>query len=175
MKKLFLVLSIVSYCFAGQAQEKITQDQAISICAQQMAAFTKSVSGFYKRGMSYDQFQTTLCGKLQPVKEGSNQLRVAYNFLTQGVSNDFIIKTYKGREVADVMNFLLNAHSKGIESDGSELFGGRTGTTNSSLAKNADACHWYQFWCLVQEFANWVVANWPAISQIIATIMTLFP
>ncbi|MFT3910530.1 MAG: hypothetical protein QM737_13980 [Ferruginibacter sp.] len=174
MKKLFLVLSIVSYCFTGHAQQ-VTKEQAISICAQEMAAFTKAVSGFYKKGMSYDQFQTTLCGKLQPTAEGGNQLKVAYNFLTQGASNDFIIKNYRGREVADVMNYLQNAHKKGVESDGSELFGGKTGTSNSGLAKNANGCHWYQFWCLVQEFANWVVANWPTISQIITFIMTLFP
>ncbi len=174
MKKLFLVLSIVSYCFVGYAQQ-VTKEQAISICAQEMAAFTKAVSGSYQKGMSYGQFQTTLCGKLLPTTEGANQLRVAYNFLTQGASNDFIIKNYRGREVADVMNYLQNAHKKGLESDGSELFGGKTGTANSGLAKNADGCHWYQFWCLVQEFANWVVANWEVIVQIIGVILNGLP
>jgi hypothetical protein len=168
MKKLFFVLSIVSYCFAGFAQQKITQDQAKSICAQQMAAFTRAVSGAYQKGSSYDQFQYALCGRSAVTTEGVNQLKVAYNFLTQGVSNDFIIKNYSGKEVAASMNYLSNLHSKGIASDGSELFGGNTGTSNNALAKNADGgCKWYQFWCLVQEFANWVVDNWPVISQIL--------
>lgn len=166
MKKVLLVLSIMTYCLSGSAQ-KITKEQAQSICAQQMAAFTKAVSPAYKKGISYEQFQTVLCGKSLPTKEGSNQLKVAYNFLTQGVTNDFIIKNYTGAEVAACMKVLMNLHEKGIESDGSELFGGKTGTDNNGLAKLDGGCHWYQFWCHVQTFANWVVANWPIIAQIL--------
>lgn len=174
MKKLFLVLSIVSYCLTGFAQQKITAEQAKSICAQQMAAFTKGVSGSYKSGMSYDQFQYALCGRSAVSVEGVNQLRVAYDFLTQGVTNDFIIRNYAGKEVAASMNFLSNLHKKGIVSDGSELFGGKTGTDNSALSKNANGdCRWYQFWCLVQEFANWLVNNWPAIQQILIFILSI--
>ncbi|MEO7524165.1 MAG: hypothetical protein ABIT58_08730, partial [Ferruginibacter sp.] len=93
----------------------------------------------------------------------------------QGATNDFIIKNYRGREVADVMSYLLNAHNKGIESDGSELFGGKTGIANNGLAKNDTGCKWYEVWCHLENFANWVVANWAVIAQIIATIVALFP
>jgi hypothetical protein len=177
MKKVFLVLSIVTYCLTGMAQEKITAALARSICAQEMAAFTRVVSGAYQKGYTYDQFQFTLCGKLQPTAEGANQLKVAYNFLTQGATSDFILKNYSGKEVAASLSYLSNLHKKGIESDGAELFGGKTGTTNTSLAKNAEGgCKWYQFWCLMQGFANWVVANWPVISQILATFgLVLLP
>ena len=176
MKKLFLVLSIVSYCLTGLAQQKVTAEQAKSICAQQMAAFTKLVSGSYKNGMSYDQFQYVLCGKSAVSVEGVNQLRVAYNYLTQGVTSDFIIRNYPGKEVAASMNFLSNLHKKGIVSDGAELFGGKTGTENTALAKNSDGkCKWYQFWCLLQEFANWLEDNWPVIEQIIIIILSIFP
>lgn len=174
MKKVFLGLAILTYCLTGMAQTKITPEQARSICAQQMAAFTKAVSGSFQKGSSFDQFQFALCGKFKPTVEGANQLRVAHNFLTQGVSNDFIIRSYNGKEIAASMNYLLNLHNKGFESDGAELFGGITATENSSLAKNAEGpCRWYQFWCLTQAFANWVVANWTVIAQIIATIMQI--
>lgn len=166
MKKVFLVLSIVSICLSGMAQQKITQEQARSICAQEMASFTKVVSGAYKKGMSYDAFQYTLCGKWQPAIEGSNQLKTAFNFLSAGTTTDQIIKTYDGKEVAAAMNFLSQMHNKGVASDGSELFGGKTGVINNVYGKEAGGCRWYQFWCLVQEFANWVVENWPVISQI---------
>ena len=172
MKKVLLGLSILTYCLSGHAQ-KITKEQAQSICAEQMAAFTKAVSPAYKKGISYEQFQSTLCGQLVPTKEGGNQLRVAYNFLNQGTSNDYIIRTYTGTEVAACMKFLSGLHDKGLESDGSELFGGKTGTENNGLAKLGDAgCHWYQFWCLLQQAANWVYNNWPLIAQI---INLLFP
>lgn len=171
MKKVFLVLAIVSYCLTGLAQEKITKEQARLICAQEMAAFTRAVSGVYQKGISYGQFQSALCSSSLVTAEGVGQLKVAYNFLTQGVSNDFIIKTYQGKEVAASLSYLSNLHKKGISSDGSELFGGKTGTANNNLAKNADGgCKWYQFWCLVQEFANWVINNW----QVIQDILTFF-
>jgi hypothetical protein len=171
MKKVLLILSILSYCLSGNAQ-KITKEQAQSICAQQMAAFTRAVSPAYKKGISFDQFQSALCGQLIPTREGGNQLRAAYNFLNQGTSNDYIVKTYNGTEIAASFKVLSDLHSKGLESDGSELFGGKTGTENNGLAKLADGgCHWYQVWCLLQQFANWVVANWPLIAQIIAMLI----
>lgn len=173
MKKLVLFLAIVSYGLTSFAQQKVTPELAKQFCAQHMAAFTKAVSGSYKKGVSYEQFQASLCGKSIPTKEGVAQLKVAYNFLLQGVSNDFIIKNYAGKEVATSMNYLTNLHKKGVDSDGSELFGARTGDNNNMLAKTADdKCKWYQFWCLVQEFANWVVANWPTIEQIITFILS---
>lgn len=173
MKKLLLVLSVWICCINANAQ-KITYEEARSICAKEMAGFTKAVTGFYKKGMSYDQFQSVLCGKAIPTTEGVNQLKAAFNFLNQNTAADYIIKSYSGKEIAASMNFLSNLHKKGIESDGSELFGGTTGNANNALAKNADGgCKWYQFWCLVQEFANWVVQNWPTIAQIITFFLSL--
>src|SRR6476620_730698 len=158
MKKIFVFLVMAAGFYSTQAQQKITSEQARSICAQQMASFTNVVAGAYTKGMTYDAFQYTLCGKLQPTVEGANQLKAAYNYLSAGTSSDQIIKTYSGREIAASMNFLLQSHNKGLESDGSELFGGKTGMINSTY-KAAGGCHWYQFWCLVQEFANWVINN----------------
>ena len=175
MKKVLLVLAIVCYCLTGMAQEKITYDQARLICAQEMAAFTKAVSPAYKKGFSYEQFRFTLCGKLQPIVQGTNQLRVAFNFLTQGVTNDFIIKNYKGKEIAASLDYLYNEHKKGFDSDGAELFGGKTGGENTFLSKTEGGCRWFQLWCHMQPFANWVVGNWPVIKDIILTIIMLFP
>jgi len=176
MKKVILFLAVVSYCLNGLAQEKISGEQARLICAQEMAAFTKAVSGAYVKGNSYDQFKFTLCGKLQPTTEGSNQLKVAYNFIIKGASSDFIIKSYNGKEIAASLNYLYNLHQKGLESDGAELFGGTTGSSNSGLSKAAEGpCRWYQLWCHMQPFANWVVANWPVIREIIAVLLVLFP
>lgn len=157
--------------YASSAYTQVSQEQARQICAQQMAGFTKAVSGAYQKGMSYAQFQSTLCGTLQPVAEGANQLKAAYNFLVSGTSADNIIRTYPGKEIAASLRYLLNTHKKGFDSDGSELFGGKTGTANASLAKNSEGgCKWYQVWCLMQAFASWVVQNWTALQQIIEAI-----
>src|SRR3954467_770186 len=102
MKKLFLVLTIAVYGLTVPAQT-ISYQEARTICAKEMAAFTHAVSGAYKKGGTCEQFQNTVCGRWLPTKEGTDQLRVAYNFLAQGVTNDYIIKTYSGREVAAAM------------------------------------------------------------------------
>lgn len=176
MKKLVLFLSIVSMGLTGISQTNITVEEARSICAQQMAAFTRSVSSVYKKGMSVDQFHFALCGKSVPATEGRNQIKAAYNFLLAGVTNDFIIKTYNGKEIAQSMNYLYNSHKRGFESDGAELFGGKTGGSNTELSRTAEGpCRWYQFWCLTQGFANWVVANWEVIAQILYTFGVIMP
>lgn len=175
MKNVLFILSFFAFSFHGIAQTKITAEQARSICAQQMAAFTKAVAPSFQKGQTYEQFRFTLMGKAQPTVEGSEQLRVAYNFLLQGVTNEFILTNYKGVEIANSMNYLSGLNSKGVVSDGSELFGGKTGV-EGSFAKSANGpCKWYQFWCLTQEFANWVVNNWQTISQIIAIIIKVLP
>ena len=177
MKKLVLFLSIVSLGLTGMSQTKITPEEARSICAQQMAAFTRSVSSVYRKGMTVEQFQFALCGKAVPTTEGKNQIKVAHGFLMAGVTNEYIIKSYNGKEIAQSLNYLYNSHQRGFDSDGSELFGGKTGTANTELSRTAEGpCRWYQFWCLTQTFANWVVANWPVIKEIIITIaQILFP
>ncbi|MEO6671712.1 MAG: hypothetical protein ABIN36_19665 [Ferruginibacter sp.] len=162
MKRILMLVTIMCCCFVCYAQQKMTMEQARNICAQHMAAFTKAVSGSYKKGISFEQFQSALCWGLQASLEGSNQIKVAYDFLVQGTTSDAIIKNYDGKEVGYSLNYVSNLHKKGIESDGAELFGGKTGTANTSFAKNEGGCKWYQFMCLLQGFVNWVVTNWMA-------------
>jgi len=168
MKKVLIILSVLVFSSGAKAQGQLTGEQARVICAQQMALFTKAVSGVFQKGISYDQFQFSLCGKLQPTVEGSNQLKAAYNFLSNGASPDFITRTYDGKEVAASLNYFYNLHSKGIDSDGSELFGGKSGSANTAFARNAEGgCRWYQFWCMVQSVATWLVMNWPGVKQLV--------
>jgi hypothetical protein len=72
------------------------------------------------------------------------------------------------------MQFFLEQHKKGISSDGTEIFGSKDilEKATSSVAREG-ACKWYQFWCHVQVFANWLIDNWETISQIIIFIMSL--
>ena len=168
-----MVLATMCYCLAGFTQEKMTKEEARSICAQEMAAFTNAVSGSYKKGISFEQFQSSLCGGLKPSSEGGNQIRTAYNFLSQGTSPDAIIKNYDGKEIAYSLNYLLNLHKNGIESDGSELFGGKSGTANSSFAKNEGGCKWYQVWCLLQSVANWIVDYWYFCTNVVPLLVSI--
>ena len=175
MKKLLFALLLSSCYFAGTAQTTITQDQAKSIAANVMAGFTKASSFAYSKGISLSDFKTKLYGKAVPVIAGNTIIEAAYGYLAKGTTTEQIIRENDGKAVASAFKFLLDQHNKGIEPDGTELFGGKNVLDNTAGARVVaeGGCRWYQFWCLVQGFANWVVANWPTIAQIIQFILGL--
>ena len=173
MKKL-LFATVLSCCYLlGIAQDKVTDEQAKAITANTMANFTESVSFAYVKGISLGDFKIRLCGKAEPVDAGDGMIETAYSYLSNGATKDEIIKENDGIAVARALKYLSDQHNKGVvSSDGSELFGGKESLGNSTIAKT-EGCKWYQFWCHVQDFANWVVANWPTIQQIIIVILSL--
>ena len=166
MKKLLFAIALSCCYFAGTAQTKITAGEAKSITANVMANFTDAASFAYTKGISLGEFKTKLCGKAVPVSAGNGMIETAYGYLSKGITKSQIIKENDGVAVAYAFKFLSDQHNKGIEPDGMELFGGKNALESAPVAKAA-GCKWYQFWCLVQDFANWVVANWPVIVQII--------
>jgi hypothetical protein len=184
MKKLILGLfSLITVsCFAQSAavtadQKSITPEQGKEILVNTMANFTKGVSFAYTKGVTYKQFKSTLCGASKPIAEGDAMLLAAFNYLSTGATKEDIIREDNGKAVYDAMKYSYNIHAKGIvaEPDGTELFGGKSITNSTVLAKNEAGCRWYQFWCHVQTFANWVIANWQTIKDILVVVVTLFP
>lgn len=175
MKKLLFALVLHACFFTVSAQTTITADQAKSLSANIMASFTDAASFAYTKGITLDQFKSRLCGKAAPVYAGNLMIEEAYNYLNRGTSKADIAKQNNGVAVANAFKFLLDQHKKGIEPDGTEIFGGRTAldANGNQVSKVASGCRWYQFWCLVQEFANWVVANWAVIAQIISFLLAL--
>lgn len=172
MKKLLFAMALSCCYFAGTAQTKISADEAKSICTNVMANFTERVAFAYTKGLTLEQFKTKLCGRAVPVNAGNGMIETAYGYLSKGISKSQIIKENNGVAVASAFKFLSEQHNKGINPDGTELFGGKSNLENAPVARDG-GCKWYQFWCLVENFANWVVANWPVLQEIIITIAGL--
>ena len=172
MKKLLFATVLSFLGLMGNAQEKITPEQARSIAATTMANFTESVSFAYIKGVTLDGFRKKLCGPATPNTVGEGMINTAYSYLVKGIRKDQIIKTNDGKAVASAMAFFVEQHKKGISSDGSEIFGAKD-ILEKATAREAGGCRWYQFWCHVQVFANWVIDNWETIQQIIIFIMNL--
>ena len=167
MKKLLFAIALSCCYFAGVAQETVTADQAKAITANTMANFTQSVSYAYVKGISLGEFKNKLCGKATPLEAGNGMIETAYTYLSNGVTKDRIIKENDGIAVARAFKYLFDQNKRGVVStDGSELFGGKAALENGAVAK-ANGCRWYQFWCLVENFANWVVQNWSVIQSIL--------
>ncbi|MEO6490816.1 MAG: hypothetical protein ABIO04_12810, partial [Ferruginibacter sp.] len=137
-----------------------------------MANFTMSCSFAYTKGVTLEGFKRTLCGPATPLAAGDVMIKSAYTYLSQGVTKDQIIKTNDGKAVAGAFQFFLDQHNRGVYSDGTEIFGSREILAKSTVAREG-GCRWYQFWCHVEVFANWVVANWEVIQQILVFVLNL--
>jgi hypothetical protein len=173
MKKLLLAVAITCCYFSGSAQSSVTREQAKSIAANVMANFTVSTSFAYTKGITLAQFKSKLCGKALPVIAGDGLINEAYYCLSKGMTKEQVASQNNGVAVANAFKYLLDQHNKGVEPDGTELFGGKNNLPAADGTARVSDCKWYQFWCLVQDFATWVVNNWPIIAQIIQFIISL--
>lgn len=167
MKTICIFSSFLLYSVIGFSQSTLTKETARQICAEGMAVFTKAVSASYQRGKTFEQFQFALCGGAVPTTEGVAQLKVAWNYLNQNASSDFIIKYFDGKEMVASLALLDGFQKRGLQSDGSEIFGAKTGSANT-LARNASGgCRWYQVWCHIQTLAIWIMSHSPGVSALI--------
>ncbi len=182
MKKIILGLFtlLTVNCFAqtsiqATSDASLTKDQAKEIVGKTMASFTQSVAFAYTKGVSYKQFRNTLCGIAKPNVEGDGMLLAAYNHLSKGTSAEDIIKFDDGNAIINAMKYSSGLNAKGgiIQTDGSELFGGKTIANNTEAARVAAGCKWYQLWCHVQAFVGYVVDHWETINAIICLFTSL--
>lgn len=153
--KLLFAIALQCCYFLGTAQTKITADEARMITGTMMAHFTESVSFAFM--ISVPHLKILNSGYMaRPFQ----QLQVTawlkkHTYIYPRKSKEHIIKENDGVAVANAFKYLLDQHKNGnVIADGSELFGGKDDLENNPVAKAAD-CKWYQFWCLVENFANW--------------------
>jgi hypothetical protein len=178
MKKLILGLfSLITVsCFAQNSdQVKLTQEAAGSIIKNTMASFTQSVSFAYKKGISYKQFRSNLLNGGQAIAEADGVLQSAYNYLSSGSTKEDILRNDDGKAITDLFRVAANTASKNpeglITNDGSALFGGKVASSDAAARAAGGGCRWYQFWCHVQAFANWVVDHATEILQIVCAFI----
>ncbi len=167
-----LLFAIVLFCssLGVTAQSNITANEAKAITANVMADFTKSVAYAYDKCVTLDEFKMKLYGKATPTAAGDGLVEAAYLYLSGGKGREEILEKDNGIAVARAFRYLYDQHKQGnVIADGSELFGGKDDLESNPEARAAD-CKWYQFWCLVENFANWVVQNWQIIHEILIII-----
>jgi hypothetical protein len=176
MKKIILGLfSLLTVtCFAqtsieATGQVELTKEQAKEIVGKTMAKFTEGLSYAYTKGVSYKKFRFILLGNAKPTTEGDGMILAAYNYLSNGVSKEDIIKFDDGKALINAMKFSSGLQSRGgiIEPDGTEIFGVSSILNDSDAARAASGCGRWQLWCHVKEFVGYVVDHWETIAAII--------
>ncbi len=172
MKKLLLAVACICSAAISFAQPKtISKEEARFICAEMMANFTESVAPYYKDGMSYDEFRTALPGDVKPTKEATALLMNSFEMLVNKTERDVILRMNSGVEMAQALQYMYQLHEKGISTDGAEFFG-ISKEQQREMSSDSTKCRWYELWCNVKDFANWVIENWGTIQQIIIFIIT---
>jgi hypothetical protein len=76
---------------------------------------------------------------------------MSYKLLSSKASQAEILKNYNGKEMAAAALYVDNLSKKGIKTDGSELFGGKTGDFNPYANTITAKCRWYQLGCWIKE------------------------
>ena len=149
---LFGLIATVLFSFNGNAQ-KITQEDVRLQLAQGMVDFTSSLSLAYEKSDNVEEFKRIVkgCWDLKTTKEGNDLLDAAYKLLSNKTSEEEILKSYDGKEMAVAALYIDNLSKKGIKTDGSELFGGTTGDFNPYANVVTAKCRWYELGCILKE------------------------
>ena len=142
--------------FGAQAQKTIaTKEDARLALAKGFVSFRNSLKPAILEAKDVKSYKTAVCGPWLATipAEGDNLLNAAYETLKKGISDDELIKTYSGKEMAAAALLYNEIIKKNPKSDGSELFGGTTGNFNPYAARQLTTsnCRWYQLMCWLRE------------------------
>ena len=153
MKNLLLgLVATVLFAFNANAQ-KITQESVRLQLAKGMSDLTVSLKPAFDKTTNVDDFKKTIAGSWYSkiTKEGNDLLNASYKLLSSKTSPEEILKNYNGKEMAAAALYVDNLSKKGIKTDGSELFGGKTGDFNPYASTVTAKCRWYQLSCWIKE------------------------
>jgi len=173
MKNLLLgLVATVLFAFNANAQ-KITQESVRLQLAQGMSDLTVSLKPAFDKTTNVDDFKKTITGSWYSkiTKEGNDLLNASFKLLSSKTSQEEILKNYNGKEMAAAALFVNNLSKKGIKTDGSELFGGKTGDFNPYASTVTARCKWYQLGCILKEIFG--DAGGDAILDVIVRVLTI--
>jgi len=149
---LFGLIAIVLFAFNGNAQ-KITQESVRLQLAQGMSDLTSTLKPAFDKTSNAEAFKKAITGSWYTniTKEGNDLLNMSYKLLSSKASQAEILKNYNGKEMAAAALYVDNLNKRGIKTDGSELFGGKTGDFNPYANTVTAKCRWYQLGCWIKE------------------------
>ena len=124
MKQLIFGLIATVFFGLGANARGITNEEARTSAAKLMVEFKNSLTFAYNESRSFEDFIKNSTGLYNPqgtmTIEGRNMLKVAYDYLANKTSNELIIKSYDGKEVALGLKYLKDNNS--LDNEGA-LFG----------------------------------------------------
>jgi len=150
---LFGLMATVIFSFTGNAQTKLTKESVRLSLAKGMVSFTNSLKPAFNNSKNYGEFKTAVCGKWTSkiTKEGENLLTASYNLIASKKTDQQILDTYNGKEMAAASLSLIELRKKDPKADGAPIFGGTTGDFNPYGNQTLARCRWFQIGCWIDE------------------------
>lgn len=153
MKKLlFGLIATVLFSATGNAQ-KVTQESVRLQLSKAMVSFTDAMRPAYSQSKNFEDFEKIICGDWSSTnsREGHELLQATYNLIANNTTNEEIVKSYSGKEMAEVVLLHNENLKKDKNSSGIEIFGGTTGDFNPYTTNIEGRCRWYQIACWFDE------------------------
>lgn len=185
MKKLIFGLIATVFFGVGANAQKVTKEEVRTYAAKIMVQFKNSLEPAYNESKNFDDFIKNSTGPYNPqstvTSEGRNILKVAYDYLSNKTSDQRIIDTYSGKEVAFAFKYLKENNALdnesilfGITAKNTKNIGGKGGPTinfDINLSNNDNyGCKWYQIRCWLTEAVGEVAAD-VIITALIALVL----
>ena len=166
MKKMvFGLIATVMLSVSVNAQKISSEDLRLQL-SKSMSSLVNDVKPNYKTGMSYKDFTNViLAGNTNSTipTTGENLLRKVHSFLERNTSEDEILKSYNGQEMADV--YYIIKDSKDAKLGASKIFGNeiveKTKFGQNLFDSKASCCKW------LTNAWNWIWENKDEIIEII--------
>jgi hypothetical protein len=134
-----LVMMVSFNVNAQKELSKKDQEYVKSQFRKGMASFVESVTPFYKKGMTLNQFKTERVGKNTKgiTKEGNALLDKAFEYLTNSTSRTSIERSDSGKEIAAALVYVKRYNVEKRSSSGDVMLFGAD--SDSSFAKSTNA------------------------------------
>ncbi|GAA4318087.1 hypothetical protein [Flaviaesturariibacter amylovorans] len=187
MRKLFMAVLMFFGIAATAAAQSFTQDEMKRDLEAGVVSFVRSVKGQFPGGAgNFDEFRLKLIGSSNVASitpEGNELLKVTYEFIQQGASDDQI-KEAGIRSFARALNVVLHHESKGysgadLERGSAALFGGDasgllgyqpTARTGVRDCPDYRECRWFQLGCHAHNVSTWICKQIQAYEAILEII-----
>lgn len=170
-KMLFGLIATVMLSVSANAQTITNEDLRLQL-SKSMVSLVNDLKPNYKSGMTYKDFTNViLAGNTNSTipTTGDNLLRKAHSFLEKNTTENEILKTYNGQEMADAYYFLKD--SKDAKEGAIKVFGNeiieKTKFGQNMLDSRVACCKW------LSNAWNWVWGHKDEIIEIICLFTTL--
>jgi hypothetical protein len=110
MRKILLSFMAIVMLGMNANAQIITKEEARTAAAKVMVEFKNALKVAYNDSKNFDDFIKNSTGPYNPqstvTSEGRNMLKIAYDYLSNKTSDQRIIETYSGKEVAFAFKYL---------------------------------------------------------------------